>query len=164
MNISDLVPWKSRSPARRRDGDSITDVRREMDRLFDEFFRDFEMTPFQRDSGLSFSPSLNVAETDEHIEAEIELPGLSEEDIDVTLTGDGLTITGEKKEEGDEQGRNFFRRERRYGYFRRTIPLPPNVVDQENVEATFDKGVLKITMPKREEAQEAAKRIPVKSG
>jgi HSP20 family protein len=165
MNISDLVPWRDRNSGRRRNGgDSNLPLRREMDRLFDEFFRswDTEMTR-GGESGM-FNPALNVAESDDAIEATVELPGLSEDDIDITLTRDGLTITGEKKSEEEERGKDYFRRERSYGYFRRTIPLPPDTVQADKVEAKFDKGVLTVTMPKRENAKAQAKRITVKSG
>lgn len=163
MNISDLVPWKDRSSnLRRRDGGrSLYPLRREMDRLFDEFFRDWE-SDLGDDEGRALRPALNVSESDDTIEATMELPGLSEDDIDITLGSDGLTITGEKKGEEEERGKNYFRRERNYGYFRRTIPLPPDAVDADNVEAKFDKGVLSITMPKKETAKVQAKRIEVK--
>lgn len=165
MNISDLVPWRDRSNVQRRNGgESLMPLRREMDRLFDEFFRGWESDLTRATEGGVFSPALNVAESDEAIEATLELPGLSEDDIDITLTRDGLTITGEKRSEEEERDKNFFRRERSYGYFRRTIPLPPDSVDADNVEATFDKGVLTVTMPKREEAKAQAKTITVKSG
>lgn len=165
MNISDLVPWRDRNRMQRRnDGESLMPLRREMDRLFDEFFRSWESDLTRGTEGGPFSPALNVAESDEAIEATLELPGLSEDDIDITLTRDGLTITGEKRSEEEERDKNFFRRERSYGYFRRTIPLPTDSVEADHVEATFDKGVLTVTMPKREEAKTQAKRIAVKSG
>lgn len=163
MKISDLVPWRSETPARRGDDDRLVNVRREMDRLFDDFFNAMERSPFQREPLGTFAPSLNLAETDEAFEATLELPGISEEDIDVTLTQDALTITGEKKEEEEEEGKSYFRRERSYGYFRRTVPLPSGAVDQDNVEATFENGVLTITLPKLPESQTPTKRITVKS-
>lgn len=165
MNISDLVPWRDRSNVQRRNGDdSLMPLRREMDRLFDEFFRSWDTEMARGGESGMFNPSLNVAESDDAIEATVELPGLSEDDIDITLTRDGLTITGEKKSEEEEREKNCFRRERSYGYFRRTIPLPPDAVEADNVEAKFDKGVLTVTMPKREDAKAQAKRITVKSG
>lgn len=168
MNISDLVPWRSQAPARRREENPFQVMRQEMNRLFDDFFRDFESsTGLARGFGEGanmgrFIPSVNVSESDDAIEATVELPGLSDEDIDVSLSHEGLTITGEKREESEDKRKNFYRRERSYGYFHRTIPLPEGVVDEDRVEATFDKGVLKITMPKREEAREMRKRITVK--
>ena len=164
MNISDLVPWRDRSSTlrRRNGGQSLQPLRREMDRLFDEFFRGWE-SGFGSDEGTTFNPALNLVESDDAIEATMELPGLSEDDIEITLGRDGLTVTGEKRGEEEERGKNYYRRERRYGYFRRTIPLPPEAVDAENVEAKFDKGVLTITMPKYETARTEARRIEVKS-
>ncbi len=164
MNISDLVPWRDRRSLSRREDEALYPMRREMDRLFDEFFRGFEMEPWRGENGGRFNPSLNVSESDDAIEATLELPGLSEDDIEITLVGDRLTVTGEKRDEEEEHGKNYFRRERSYGYFRRTIPLPSDTVDADKVDAKFDKGVLKITMPKRETAQTQAKRISVKSG
>lgn len=163
MRVSDLVPWRNNLPARRGEttGDSYDVMRREMNQLFDDFFRGLEPGGEQ---GTTFNPRLNLTETDDQIEATVELPGMSEDDIDLTLTRDGLTIEGEKKGEKEEEGKNYYRQERSYGYFRRTIPLPPDVVDRDKVEANFDQGVLTITMPKREEAQTTSRRIPVKSG
>ncbi|SRR5690606_10124588 len=169
MNVSDLVPWRNRTAIRRRDNNPFQMMRREMDRLFEDFFRDFESSTdltrgFDDGSWLSqFAPSMNVSESDDAIEATVELPGMSEEDIDVSLSQDGLTITGEKKEESEDEKKNFYRRERSYGYFRRTIPLPHEAIDEEGIEANFDKGVLKITIPKREDAKQMRKRIAVKS-
>lgn len=163
MRVSDLVPWRSSLPARRgeEEGDSFDLMRREMNQMFTDFFRGLETTGEERSV---FNPRLNVTETENEIEATVELPGLTEEDIDLTLTRDGLTIQGEKKEEKEEEGKNYYRRERAYGYFKRTIPLPPNVVDRDKVDANFEQGILTITMPKREEAQAVSRRIPVKSG
>ena len=163
MRVSDLVPWRSNAPARRDEGDrnSFDLMRREMNEMFSEFVRGLEA---ESEAGAIFNPRLDLTESDDQIEATVELPGLSEEDIDLTLTRDGLTIEGEKKSEEEEEGKNYFRRERAYGYFKRVIPLPPDVVDRDRVEANFDQGVLKITMPKAEETQSASRRIPVKSG
>lgn len=168
MRISDLVPWRgSRAPARRErdeeNGDSLYDVRREMNRLFDDFFRGADlMAPFERER--TFTPSINVTENDSAIEVTAELPGMEEDDIDLTLARQGLTIRGEKREEQEEEGKNYYTRERSYGYFRRSIPVPMDAIDQDNVEATFDKGILTVTLPKREEARSVTKRIEVKSG
>ena len=164
MNITDLVPWRSRSPARREQDEPGTVMRREMNRLFEDFFRGFDLASFEREGGRAFYPSVNVSETDEAIEATFELPGVSEEDVDVTLTRDGLIVSGEKREETKEEGKDYYHQERSYGYFRRTIPLSADAVDRDKVEATFDKGVLTVTLPKREEARRVSRRIPVKTG
>ena len=94
----------------------------------------------------------------------VEESGVDEADIDVTLSQNMLTIKGEKKVEEKEEKDGYYHLERRYGSFSPTIPLPPNTVDQDNVSANFDKGVLTITLPKLEEAQQISKRIPVKFG
>jgi len=166
MRISDLVPWRgSGVPARREeeDGESLYDVRREMNRLFDDFFRGADlMTPFEQ--GRSFTPSINVTEGDEAIEVTAELPGMDEDDIDLTLSRQGLTIRGEKRDEKEDEGKNYYTRERSYGYFRRSIPLSVDAIDQDKVEATFDKGILTITLPKQEKARAVTKKIEVKGG
>lgn len=138
-------------------------LRAEIDRLFEDFFQSWDMPARGAEEGGMFNPALNVAETDAAIEATMELPGLSEDEIEITLTRDGLTITGEKSDEEEEREKNYHRRERRYGYFRRTIPLPADSVDADKIEANFDKGVLTITMPKSEKAKGEARRIAVKS-
>ena len=166
MRITDLVPWTgSRAPARREEenDESLYDVRREMNRLFDEFFRATDLMA-QSGRGRTFTPSVNVTESDEAIEVTAELPGMDEDDIDLALSRHGLTIRGEKREEREDEGKNYYTRERSYGYFERSIPVSIEAIDQDNVEATFDKGILSVVLPKREEAQAAAKRIEVKTG
>lgn len=136
----------------------------DFDRMFDRFFEDsdeFAMRPFAEFSR-SFNPTLDVSESDNEIKVSAELPGLNEDDIDVSLTGDVLTISGEKKAETEDKGENYHRIERTYGSFKRTITLPSEVeVDQ--VEANFKNGVLTIILPKRAEAQENVKKIDVKA-
>jgi HSP20 family protein len=86
---------------------------------------------------------------------------MTEEDVDVTIMRDALSIKGEKKVEVEEKETNYYRMERSYGSFTRTIPLPESVVDQENVSAEFRNGVLTITLPKLAEAQSVTRKIPV---
>jgi HSP20 family protein len=170
MNISDLVPWRSnrgsemtvrqdKSPARLYD---------EFDRLFNEFFDNNSwMTPWSEQFGErfnDFSPRVNVTEREKELEITAELPGMSEEDIDISLSRDTLTIKGEKKQESEDKGDNYYRMERSYGKFSRTISLPANVVDRDNVDASFKNGVLTITLPKLEEAQQVSRRITVNAG
>jgi HSP20 family protein len=87
---------------------------------------------------------------------------MDEKDIDVSLTRDTLTIKGEKKEEKEEQGKDYYRMERSYGSFTRSVPLPVEV-DTDKVQATFKKGVLDITLPKTARAIQETKKVPVKS-
>jgi HSP20 family protein len=162
MNISDLVPWRGKALAR-RDTDDLSAIRRDMDRLFEDFFRGFEKSDEMVAEGDTFMPLVNVTESEDAIEVSVELPGMEEDDIDITLTRDYLTITGEKQTEVEDKGKTYVRRERSRGYFRRQIPLPANVVDRDRVEASFSKGVLTVQLPKREESQPSTKRIPVKA-
>ena len=107
-----------------------------------------------------FSPRMDVSETDKEIVVSAELPGLADEDIDVSLSLGMLTISGEKKQEKEKKGRNYYHVERSYGSFQRSIPLPAEV-DTNQVDAVFKKGVLTVTLPKTGAAQ-AGKKIAVK--
>lgn len=161
MRVSDLVPWRGRTLSRRGQ-DSVYDMREEMNRLFEEFFQEFGPA---KDGGelAAFNPSMNLTESDEVIEATVELPGMDEGDIDVSLGPEGLTIKGEKQVESEEDGKSYFRRERSYGYFERTVPLPMEAVDRDNVEASFEKGILRVTIPKQEPQKETRRQIEVRS-
>ncbi len=110
--------------------------------------------------GRLFTPELDVAETDTSVEVSAELPGMKPEEINVEVHSGQLWISGEKKEQKEEKGKTFHRVERRYGSFRRVLPVPASV-DPEKVEASFHEGVLKITLTKTEEAK--AKHVEVKS-
>lgn len=150
----------------RREWESpFTSLQREMNRLFDNFLGGPTLSPwapFERGPAGAFIPRVDVSETDREIKVSAELPGLDENDIDVSLTRDTLTIKGEKKEEKEEKGTDYYRMERSYGSFSRSIPLPVEV-DTDKVEATFKKGVLHVTLPKTESAIEKTKKIPVKA-
>ena len=108
----------------------------------------------------SFVPEIDVKETDKEVRVTAELPGIEEKDIDVTLTEGVLTIKGEKREEHDEEKGDFFRSERRYGMFERSLALP-NGIDANGAKASFKKGVLKVTLPKTAEAQSNRRRIAI---
>jgi len=99
---------------------------------------------------------VDVVETDKEIRVTVELPGLDEKDINVSLARDVLTISGEKKQAKKERRGNYYRAERSYGSFRRSIQLPTQV-QADKVDAVFRKGVLSITLPKTEAAQKRKK-------
>lgn len=99
-----------------------------------------------------FVPTTNLAETETHLEATVELPGMKPEEFHVELRNGDLWITGEKKEEHEEKGKTFHRVERRYGKFERMIPLPGPVAP-EKIEAQYKEGVLKVMIPKPEGAK-----------
>lgn len=159
MPITDLVPWKrgeKQVPVRRQEEHPLSSIQGEFDRLFDEFFGGFGLAP----SG-PFVPQVDVVEGDREIKVSAELPGLDEKEVEVTLSNNVLTISGEKKEEKEDRGKNYYRMERSYGSFQRSISVPLEV-DTGQVEATFKQGVLTITLPKTAAAQKR-KRIPVKT-
>ena len=138
---------------------------RQMNKLFDDFFGGFEVSPWapvERILAGAYTPHVDVSETDKEIKVSAELPGMDEKDIDVSLTRDTLTIKGEKKEELENKGKDYYKMERSYGSFTRSIPLPVEV-DTDKVQATFKKGVLEITLPKSAKAIQETKKIPVKT-
>jgi len=100
----------------------------------------------------TFTPAVDVYEDEQNLVLKLEVPGMNEEDLKVSLENSTLTVSGERKFEKEEKEENFHRIERRYGTFTRTFRLP-NTVDAEKVEASYDKGLLKITLAKRAEAK-----------
>ena len=158
----ELAPWrKGRSLGRWEDADWPLSLRREMDRLFDDFFT-ASPKPLKALEG-AFDPSIDVSETDKELEVTAEVPGVDEKDIEVTVAEGVLTIRGEKKTEKEEKdkAKNFYRLERSYGAFQRSFQLPADY-DDSKVEATFNKGVLKVVVPKKPQAKAATKKIEVK--
>jgi len=167
MPITDLIPWRpKRSLAVRREAErSPLALMRDFDRWFDEVFeRTWNLAPWEwfEETWQTFTPRVDVKETPKKVVVTAELPGLDENDIEITLSGNTLILSGEKRQEAEEQGEDYYRMERRYGVFRRAIPLPCEV-EADKAEATFKKGVLTITLPKTPEAQSERKRIPVKT-
>ena len=149
-------------PAKRTNQDAerpAASLQREMNRLFDDFFgRDFLVEPFR---GIGdWRPALDVAETDTSVIVKADLPGLEAKDLDVSIRGDLLTIKGEKKEEKEEKTKSFHRVERRYGSFERSVRLPATV-KADQVNASFKNGVLRIELPKTEDAKQKAVHIKV---
>ncbi len=162
MTFRDLMPFRKKSmPVKREESNPFALMRREMDELFDNFFQGFEMEPFGGRLG-AFSPDIDVVENDREIKIKAELPGMDEKDIEVSVNEDTLTIRGEKKEEQEDKGKDYYRMERSYGSFTRTIPLPIEV-ETDKVEAKFKKGVLTVVLPKTAKAVEGTKKIAVKA-
>lgn len=167
MSITDLIPWRREErkvPVRHEEERSPVTFQQEMNRLFDEFFRGWGLAPLRGfdEPWDAFSPRVDVVESDKQVAVSAELPGMDEKEIDVSLSHGVLTISGEKREEKEDKGRNYYRMERSYGSFQRSIPLPSEV-DESRAEATFKKGVLTITLPKTAEVH-ARKRIPIRTG
>jgi len=147
------------------------DLRQRMDRMFDEMMGDWHMPSLRRFDPFAALPNVgeraglvdvrfDVSSSDTALEITAELPGLDEKDVDVTLSEGMLTIKGEKKSEREEKKKDYHLTERRYGSFMRSFRVPESV-DQSKIKASFDKGVLSITMPKRPEAKSKEKKIAV---
>ena len=150
----------------------LTHLRQEVDRLFDDVSRRvtifplsrrvFDWEPFAR-LGLSsrgLVPVVDVIEGDNAFEIATELPGLDQKDVEVTVSEGVLTIKGEKKEEKEQKGESYYLSERRFGAFLRTFELPRGV-DADRIEANFEKGVLRIVLPKKTEAMKQERKIEV---
>jgi len=167
MNMRDLIPWgrNERSSSvpnsyRSEEVSPFLTLHREMNRLFDDVFNRFDSTMPSVFSRTPAWPSVEVVDSDKDVLIAAELPGLDEKDVEVSVSDDVLTIRGEKKAQIDDQERHFS--ERYYGRFERVIPLPFEVED-ERAEATFENGVLTVTLPKSPKAKAKMKRIPVNS-
>ena len=127
--------------------------------IFDEIWRDsFEGQNTRRQEGIY--PAVEISENDNHVLLTAELPGVDPADVDITLENGLLTIKGEKKFEGDAKENRYHRSERSYGSFSRAFRLPPTVADGD-VSASFDKGVLTVSLPKPEKFK--ARKIEIKT-
>ncbi len=139
--------------------DPFRTVRRDMERLMRVFDRDMP-------SGLAVGagvPAINIAESPDKLEVSAELPGVDQKDIKINLDGNRLVISGEKKEESDEEGVDWHVVERSYGAFHRSIALPFEP-DESKISAHFDKGVLHVLVNKPAQAITKTKTIEVKAG
>jgi HSP20 family protein len=169
INVRDLIPRSrsaSGSPTAYRESDPFMSLRREVNRLFDDMWRGFEVPAFGRlpaaVTGWSAGwPNLEVSETEKELRITAEMPGLEEKDVEVFLEDGMLTLRGEKKSETEDKSRQFS--ERFYGRFERQIALGPEV-EPDKVAASFKNGVLTITLPKSERAQSKARRIAIGTG
>jgi len=131
-------------------------MRREMERIWDRFSSDLSTSTLERD----WNPSLDLMETEDSLAAEIEVPGINPGDINISVTPDLLTVTGEKKQEPGAQEKSYHVMERAYGRFSRSIALP-TTVNPDRVEARYKDGILRITMGKSKAVK--SKRIEVKT-
>ena len=143
--------------------DMLGTMRDEMDRLFERFEQGWPRLPglFAREGG-GMVPQLDVKENAEQLSIEVELPGVEEKDVSVTLSNGILSIKGEKRSSREEKKDNYHLAERSFGSFERSLRLP-ETIDEGKVEARFDKGVLHITAAKKAEAVKSERRIPIGS-
>ena len=140
-------------------------LRREMNRLFDEFLHPYEEPWFRtmEEFGAEISTRIDMKETENEIVVTAELPGVKMEDIELTVLPDRIRIKGEKKEEKEEKEKGRYRIERSYGCFARQLPLPCAVI-KEGVEATYKNGVLKVVLPKSREMIHEEHKVEVRKG
>jgi HSP20 family protein len=149
MMVWEIAPWK---PLR-----ELERMRREMDRVWDSFF---ERRPARVEEVSELLPTLDISETKNEYVVKAELPGMDPKEIDISLTNDLLTIKGEKKQEKEEKEENYHLIERSYGSFTRSVRLPGQV-QSDKINANFKNGILKVTLPKTEEAKKKEIKIKV---
>jgi len=144
----------------------------DIDRLFDQTFRGYGLSsaifnpsfpPRLNDAALMLKPTLDLAVTDQEYTLTVEIPGVDEKDVKLEIVNDTLTIRGEKKQEKEEKEKNFYRMERSYGSFQRVLCLPDDV-DQGNIKASFAKGILTITLPRKMVPKSDVKHIEIQNG
>jgi len=167
-----LEEKETKTPERSREWEPLQTLRREIDRVFENFHRSvsaFGRTRMEFDplrllgGGWGSTPPVNVIEMETAYELTAELPGMDENNIEVKVAGGVLTIKGEKKDEREEKSGDYVLSERRFGSIQRSIPLPEGV-DLDRIDATFKKGILTVTMPKTPDAQKSERKIAIKGG
>lgn len=168
------VRTETKAPAAREEALSPPDaLRREVDRIFDDFRPAGWRLPFRRPSafeltwprleGWQVAPAMDMVEKEDAYEITAELPGLDEKNVEIKLANGNLVIKGEKKEEKEEREKEYYLSERRYGSFQRMFRVPEGV-DTDKIDASFKKGLLTVTLPKSPTAKQNEKQINVKAG
>jgi HSP20 family protein len=130
-------------------------LRREVDRLFEDFGGEFWRSPFRR------SPAVDIVEKDNAYEVTADVPGFEDKNIEVQVVNGSLSIRGERTSEKEERKKDYYVSEREFGSFERSFPIPEGV-DTDKIEASLKAGVLTVTLPKTAEARKPAKKIEVK--
>jgi HSP20 family protein len=148
---------------------SVTQLHREIDSIFNTVLHGFALSPFGFERPLLpsmaegiFKPTLDLSATGKEYTITVEIPGVDEKDVKVDIADDTLTIQGEKKQEKEEKEKNYYRIERSYGSFQRVLSLPEDA-DQDCVKAKFKKGVLTVTILRKALPESDVKQIEVKS-
>ena len=172
MSLKQMSPWRWGGLRGWKEEDRpfesfferMNSLHKEMDLLFKGFWDNADL-PSMTGPNWEFAklnPLLDETEDEKAYHVKIELPGMDKEDVDISLSDGMLIIRGEKKQEEDEKGKDYYRSERMFGAFRRALPIPVEV-DDSKIEASFDKGVLNIELPKSAEAQKKIKHIDIKA-
>ena len=182
MDIKKLAPWNwfkkeqegNTLPIRRQETrtqytDPFSQIRQEIDRVFDAAFSGFgfpsigfgrELTPAAQTDWLK--PTLDVGASDKEYTISVELPGVDEKDVQLELINDTLKIKGDKKQQKEEKEKNYYRMERSYGSFQRVLSLPEDA-DQDNIKAVYKNGIMNITIPRKAAPKTEVKQIEIKT-
>ncbi len=164
MDAKSLLPshWSIFHPAKSDAPHPFQALQAEMNRVFDNFTHGFPTFGTDRsDTGeIVLNPRIDVSESDDEIQVSVELPGVDEKGVDVTLADDVLYINGEKKAEKETKKKDYRLVERSYGMFQRAIPVPSGL-NPDDVKASFKKGVLTVTLTKSPELKKRTRKIPV---
>jgi len=171
-NVSKLpIKRETMEPSFARTRHPFESLHREIDRLFDDFSSGFRWPfgrsafgaePFWREVTWPTMPAVDVVETEKAYEVTADLPGMDEKNIEVKVADGVLTIKGEKQQEKEEKKKDYYLQERSFGSYQRSLELPEGV-ETDKIEASFKKGVLTVTLPKKPEAQKPTKKIEVKA-
>lgn len=161
MSVRTLLPslWdrNDKNPA------GFGTLRKEIDRLFEDFSKGFDVPGLRAVGGFGLVPDMDMHDGEKDVTLSIELPGVDEKDIDLSVSGQTVTVSGEKKSEKETKEGESVRSERSYGSFSRSVALPFRI-DGDKVEAKFAKGVLTVTVPKPEDAMRQSKKVPIAAG
>jgi len=178
MDLKKLVPWNwfakeeetgtavpvhRTSPVRHyEDRGPVDHLHREVDQLFDNFFRGFGTGGFFSNSLAAdfLKPTLDIGADEKEYSISIEVPGVDQKDVKLEIANNTLTVRGEKKQEHEEEEKNYYRMERSYGSFQRVLSIPEDA-DQEKIKAGFKNGVLHITTPRKSLPESEVKKIPI---
>lgn len=155
-----LIPWRGKRDGQRGELSPMVALRSEVDRLFDSFLREpFGAIDWPLWGSDKWSPAVDIVQDEQEVTVRAELPGIDPKDLDVSISGGQLVLSGEKKESTETKDKGYYHSETRYGSFQRVVPLPEGV-DTENVDAQYSQGVLTLRLKKTPQA--AVKRIDVK--
>ncbi len=154
-----IVRWNPARELMPALSEEMVDMRRQINRMFDNLFRG--ELPEPSDLLSTWNPSVDIAEREDGYVVKVELPGVNKEDVRITLEENLLTIRGEKKQEKESKDQNYHRMERSYGSFQRSFTLPTSV-KADKIDANYRDGILTVTLPKAEEARRKQIEVTVK--
>ena len=164
--IRNLLPtvWRrSETPLRRIEGSPFLALRREMNRMFDDFFRDFDRPSLSRPEELDyFTLPVDILENEKGVKIKVEIPGIEMKDVEVSVADGSLTVRGEKKKETESKTQNYWIRETDYGKFSRVIVLPEGL-DHDKLDAVYRNGIITVTVPWSEENKRKVTKVEIKT-